>query len=122
MRTTQVTVGAVVLALLGLLDLLSPWITPPPPEAPPFVNALSIVLGAGTLVALAVWWARPLRAAMWVAVVLRVLSALLAVPAFLDGALSPGFVVLAVVLIVLTIVGVVLVRGALGRSRTTAGV
>lgn len=122
MRTRQVTVGAVILALLGLLDALSPWVFPAPADAPPFVDAVSVVLGIGTLVALAVWLARPGRAAMWVAVVLRAISALLAVPAFIGGAIPLGLGIALVVLIVLTIVGIVLVRGALGRSRTTAAV
>jgi hypothetical protein len=62
----------------------------PEPVDPPFVDALSLVLGGGTLVAVAVRFARPVRAATWVAVVLRVLSALGAIPAFLGGDLPPG--------------------------------
>jgi ABC-type amino acid transport system permease subunit len=56
---------------------------------------------------------------MWVAVVLRVISALFAVPAFIDG-VSVGVQITLVVVIVATIVGVVLVRPALVRTRTTA--
>jgi hypothetical protein len=121
-RTSQITAGVVVLALLGLLDALGPWLFPAPADAPPFVDALSLVLGIGTLLALAVWWARPGRALMWVAVVLRVLSALLGVAAIASGDLPPVITIITAVTILATIVGIVLVRGALGRSRTTAGV
>jgi hypothetical protein len=115
----RVEIGVVVLAVLGLLDVLSPWLTPPPPEAPPFVDALSIALGVLTWLFLAVWGVRRSRGALWGAVVVRVLSALQVVPAFLDG-VSGGILVAGVVLAVATVVGIALVAPALGRSRVGA--
>ncbi|WP_051085797.1 hypothetical protein [Actinomycetospora chiangmaiensis] len=112
----RVEIGVVVLAVLGLLDVLSPWLTPAPPQAPPFVDALSIVLGVLTWLFLAVWGFRRSRGALWGAVVVRVLSALQVVPAFLDG-VSGGILVTGVVLLVATLIGIVLVAPALGRSR-----
>ncbi|GAA4773951.1 hypothetical protein GCM10023200_03020 [Actinomycetospora chlora] len=82
---------------------------------------MSIAFGVATLIALAVWAVWPSRVAMWVAVVLRAVSALFAVPAFLDAP-TVAFQAVLVVVVVATIVGIVLVRGALGPSRTTAGV
>jgi hypothetical protein len=119
MRNRQVDVGAVILGLLGLVDALSPWILPAPAGAPAFADALSVVLGVATLVALGIWLARPARVAMWVAVVLRAVSALLAVPAFLDG-IPAGLAIVLAVLLVITVVGIVLVVPALRRARTTA--
>lgn len=116
MRHRTVDVGAAILAVLGLLDALAPSIMPAPPEAPSFADPMSLAFGVVTLVALGVWLARGSRVAMWVAVVLRVISALFAVPAFLAG-VSVGLQVVLVVVVLATIAGVVLVRPALARPR-----
>lgn len=112
----RVEIGVVVLALLGLVDVVSPWLLPAPPEAPPFVDAVSVVLGVLTLVPLALWWARGSRVALWVAVVIRAISALLAIPAWLGG-VSGGLAVAFAVLFAITVVGIAMVAPALsGRS------
>ncbi len=36
--------GAVLFALFGLVDLLSPWIFPAPADAPAFANTLTAVV------------------------------------------------------------------------------
>jgi hypothetical protein len=118
-RTRSVDLGAVILGALGLLDALSPWVLPAPEGAPAFADALSVVFGVGTLVALAIWAARPSRVAMWVAVVLRGISALLGALAFTDAP-PTGLAIILAVLLVVTIVGIVLVVPALRRARTTA--
>lgn len=115
MRTRTVDLGAVLLAVLGLLDALSPWLMPAPPEAPSFADPMSVAFGLATLIALGVWAARASRVALWVAVVLRAISALFAVPAFIDG-VSAGVQVVLVVVVVATIAGIVLVRPALARA------
>ncbi|GAA4843825.1 hypothetical protein GCM10023201_38450 [Actinomycetospora corticicola] len=112
----RVEIGVVVLAVLGLVDAVSPWLLPAPPDAPPFVDAVSLVLGVLTLVLLAVWWARRSRAALWAAVVIRAVSALLAVPAWLSG-VGGGLALVLAVAFVVTVIGIVLVAPALGRSR-----
>jgi hypothetical protein len=112
----RVEIGVVVLALLGLADALSFWLFPAPPDAPPGTDVVGLVLGVLTVVLLAVWWARRTRGLLIGAVVLRAISALLAVPALIFGVEGALWVALAV-LIVITVVGIVLVAPALGRSR-----
>ncbi|HEY5155557.1 MAG TPA: hypothetical protein VIJ47_12525 [Acidimicrobiales bacterium] len=55
---------------------------------------------------------------MWVAVVVRVLSALSAIPAFFLTEVPTGAKIAAGFVVVLTIVGVLMVRGELGRATT----
>jgi len=112
--------GAVLFALFGLVDLLSPWIFPAPADAPAFANTLTAVFGVIGLVAIGIWFATASRAAMWVGVVVRVIGGLFGLMAFTDPLVSTGFVVANVVYIVLTIVAIVLVVPTL-RGRSTRG-
>lgn len=108
-------IGLVLLGLLSLVDaatlLLSDGQFPPLPVA-----ILATVLGLVSL-ALLVWVWRGNRVALGALVVIRLVSALSAVPAFtVDGV--PGPVrVLAAAIVTLTIIGCVLVLPGLRRRR-----
>src|ERR1700712_2453863 len=115
-----VLIGAVLFALFGLVDLLSPWIFPAPDDAPAFANTLTAVFGVIALVAIGIWFATASRAAMWVGVVIRVIGALFSIMAFTDPAVSTGFLAANVVYLVLTIVAIVLVVPTL-RARAGRG-
>ena len=120
MRSPALVTGLVLVALLAVLDVLSPVLFTPG-DVPAAANILSVVLGVVTLIGLALYLApgtreRAGRPGMWVAVVARVLSALSAVPAFIGPDQPPAaLLVVIAVFIVLTIVAVVLVRPALAR-------
>jgi uncharacterized membrane protein HdeD (DUF308 family) len=119
MRSPALITGIVLVALLAVLDLLSPVLSDG--NAPAAANVLSLVFGVATLVGLALHLApgtreRAGRTGMWIAVVTRVLSALAGIPAFFGPDYPPAWLlVLIAVFFVITIVAVVLVRPALGR-------
>lgn len=129
MRDRTPTTGVVLLVALSLFDALYPSLFGVGGGATSDVIVISLALGVVTLLALGLWaaWTRSRtgrpRAAMWVAVVVRVLSALSAVPAFFLAEVPTGAKVAAGLVVVLTIVGVLLVRGELGRApvRTEQG-
>ncbi len=105
--------GLAVLGVISLGDLAAPLITDG--ESPPMAVALvGSALGAISLLLVALAWRGRLAAALAL-VVVRVLSALTAVPAFLlpDIPLVPR--ILAGVFIVLTLTGVGLVLAGLRR-------
>ena len=111
--------GAILLAVLDVIVIVFPIVT----EAPTDQLVVGLVVGVLILVALGLWAAgRAARVAMWVAVVLSALSALAALPPmFLPGVPGWAKVVMAVY-VVGVIVGIVLVRGELGRRTTAPGV
>jgi hypothetical protein len=118
----SVMTGAVLFALFGLVDLLSPWIFPAPADAPAFANTLTAVFGVIGLVAIGIWFATASRASMWVGVVIRVIGGLFGFMAFTDPSVSTGFIVANIVYIVLTIVAIVLVVPTLrSRAHDTGG-
>ena len=119
-RRPSVMTGAVLFALFGLFDLLSPWIFPAPADAPAIANVLTAVFGVLALIAIGVWFATASRAAMWVGVVIRVIGALFSVMAFTDPSVSTAFIVINIVYIVLTVVAIVLVAPTL-RGRAVRG-
>ena len=119
LRRPGVAVGVALSGLLALLDILSPWVFPPPPGAPEFANTLSVLLGVVVLVALGVWVATSNRAAMWVVVVIRVIGGLFSILAFTDSTITTGLMVATAFYLVATIVALVLVAPTL-RSRRTA--
>ncbi len=119
-RRPSVMTGAVLFALFGLFDLLSPWIFPAPASAPAIANVLTAVFGVLALIAIGVWFATASRAAMWVGVVIRVIGALFSVLAFTDPSVSTAFIVINIVYIVLTVVAIVLVAPTL-RGRAVRG-
>jgi hypothetical protein len=119
------TRGIVILGLLSVFDVLSPAVIPSAgpdvPGPPPWIEALSVVLGLISLI-LVVLLVRAIGSGRAVAAGLvgcRVLSALTGVPAFfVDGV--PGWIVAVVALfILLTAVGCVLIAPAL-RARPAA--
>ncbi|MGI5130229.1 hypothetical protein ACQEVB_25740 [Pseudonocardia sp. CA-107938] len=80
-RTPPVTAGYVLCALLALADLVGLAAIGSPDAPPAVVVVLGAIFGVATLVALAPAW-RGVRSGAIAVVVSRVLSALLAIPAF----------------------------------------
>jgi hypothetical protein len=126
MPDRSLTTGVILLVVLSLFDALYPPLFGVGGGATADVIVISLALGVLSLIALALWaaWTRSQsgrpRVAMWVAVVVRVLSALSAIPAFFVTEVPAGAKIAAGFVVVLTIVGVLLVRGELGRARTHA--
>ena len=83
--------------------------------------------GVLTLIPLGLWaaWTRSLtgrpRAAMWVAVVVRVLSALSAIPAFFLSEVPAGAKIAAGLVVALTVVGILMVRREPGPATVRTG-
>ena len=106
--------GLAVLGVLALGDLSAPLLTDG--ETPPMVIAL---IGAGlgllSLILIALAWGGRIAAALGV-VVLRLLSALTAVPAFLFDGVPTVAKVLAGIAIGLTVIGTALVLAGLRRA------
>ena len=119
MSDPRVRTGVVVLAVLGVLDLVSPLIFAVP-DAPAAADAVSVVLGLVTLVALGFWARRPGRGPLWVTVVGRVLSALPGLLGLAEDGMPMGLKVAIAVFTVVTVIAVVLVRPGLGRAMTPA--
>lgn len=112
-RTRSVLTGLVLLGLLSLVDAVGILLTDG--ETPPMeVAVIGSVLGVISLVLVVLAW-RENRAALVTLVVLRVVSALTAVPAFVVGGVPTGVQVFAAVAIVLTLLGCALVAPALRR-------
>jgi hypothetical protein len=110
--------GLIILGVLSLGDLAAPLLTDG--EHPPMSIALiGSALGLISLVLFALAW-RGAKTAAIALVVVRVLSALTAVPAFTEGGV-PGFaMVLAGIAITLTLVAVVFTLSGM-RQPQTAG-
>lgn len=101
------TVGVVILGLLSLLDLVAPLFTDG--EHPPMEVALiGAVIGLASLVLIG-YLVRGASRALAPLVVLRVLSAVAAVPAFFVDDVPAGVVAFAAAFIVLSAAGVALV-------------
>ncbi len=120
-RTRSVTGGYVILGILALADATT-FAQGSGEDAPPFVIALvSTILGLITLGALYFLWSRrkaapPDRRMVMTVLVSRAASGVFSIPAFFVD--IPGFIkVIVAVFIVLTIVGVQLVRPDLERAQ-----
>lgn len=113
MSTTSYRIGLVALGVLSVGDLAAPLLTDG--EAPPMSIALiGSALGLLSLILVFLAWRGRVAAAVGV-VVLRVLSALTAVPAFLFDGVPTTAKVLAGIAITVTVIGCVLVLGGLRR-------
>ena len=105
--------GLLVLGVFSLGDLAAPLLTDG--QTPPLSIALiGSVLGLLSVILIAVAWRGRVAAAVG-AVVLRLLSALTAVPAFLVDGVPTGAQVLAGLAIALAVVGSVLVLAGIRR-------
>jgi hypothetical protein len=123
-RTRSVTVGYVILGLLGLSDALGFLLSGGGDDAPPVaINVIGTLLGLATLYALFVIFRtgrqggpspRPM---VLTVVVTRILSALLGIPAFFAD-IAGGVKVVVAVSIVLTVVGLALVRPETAETST----
>jgi len=110
--------GLVILALLFLVDVAGPLLTDG--ETPPMEIALAgCALGVASLVCVVLAWRGITRAVLPLAV-LRLLSALSAVPAFFVSDVPPAVRGLAAASILLTVGGVALVVGSRDRKLVTA--
>ena len=117
-RATVYRAGLVVLGVFALADLASPLLTDG--ETPPMSIALiGSALGLLSLILIALAWRGRLAAAIG-AIVLRLLSALTAVPAFLFDGVPTAAKVLAGITIALAVVGSTLVL--VGYRRPAAAV
>lgn len=111
--STAYRAGLVVLGVLSAVDLAAPLLTDG--ETPPLVIALiGSGLGLLSLILIVLAWRGRVAAALGV-VVLRLLSALTAVPAFLFDGIPTVPKVLAGIAITLTVIGSVLVLAGLRR-------
>lgn len=111
--STAYRVGLVLLGVISLGDLAAPLLTDG--QTPPmFIALIGSALGLLSLVLLVLAWRGRVAAAIGL-VVLRLLSALTAVPAFLAPEVPVIPMVLAGVAITVTLVGVVLVFTGLRR-------
>lgn len=111
-------VGLVVLGVLSLLDVAGPLLTDG--ENPPMSIALiGSALGVASLVCLALAW-RGSRPALWALVVLRVLSALTAAPAFFVSDVPTAIRGLAGAIVLATLIGIGLVIGSRDRQAVVA--
>ncbi|HEX3620819.1 MAG TPA: hypothetical protein VHT97_00730 [Acidimicrobiales bacterium] len=115
-RSRAITTGYVILGLLGLSDLLSFVLGGGSDNGPPVaINVIGTILGVITAVALFLIFqgrrrgSAPTRPVVLTLVVTRVLSALLGVPAFFAD-IPGGIKVVVAVSIVLTVVGLTLIR------------
>jgi len=115
MRTPLLTAGLVLAGLLGLADLATPLVTDG--EHPPVVIALlAAALGLATLVAAVGAW-RGSRVAAWVVVATRLVSAVIALPAFVVPDVPAPVVLAAGAGVAATLLAAGLVGTALARTR-----
>jgi hypothetical protein len=116
----SVSAGLALLGLLSVFDIVTAFIPPGVGEPGPPLEILiaGAVLGLGSLVLVAVLLRGARGWPAWLLVALRAISGLLALPAFFEPDVPRAWVVLAAIFLVLTIVGIVLVRPAL-RSEPT---
>ncbi len=114
-RSRNLTIGLIIAAFLGAVDIIS-VVGAGADDGPPLpVLVIGVVLGIITLVGVSLAW-RGRRGGVPTVVVSRVLSALSGVPVFFVGDDAPDWAPPAVAVgIVLTIVALVLIH--VGRSR-----
>jgi hypothetical protein len=105
--------GVVLLGVLSVIDLTAPLYTDG--QHPPMIIAvIGSVLGLVSIVLAVLAWRGRVAAAVGLSVV-RVLSALTAVPAFYVGGVPSPIMAVAGTFIILTVVGVVLTLAGLRR-------
>lgn len=110
--------GLVILGVLSLLDLVGPLMTNG--DNPPMSVALvGSVLGAASLVCVYFAWRGSSRAVLPLTI-LRVLSALTAVPGLFVADVPAAIRVLAGLIVLLSIIGIALVAGSRGRQPVSA--
>jgi uncharacterized membrane protein len=110
--------GLVLLGVLSVLDLAGPLMTDGD-HPPMWVALVGSALGLASLVCVVAAW-RGARRAVLPLVVLRLLSALTAVPAFFVDDVPAGIIALVAAIVVATLIGVALVSGSRGRMAVTA--
>ena len=110
--------GLVLLGVLSVLDVAGPLMTDG--DHPPMSIALiGAALGLASLACVAAAW-RGSRRAVLPLIVLRLVSALSALPAFFVDDVPAGIIALVAVIVAATLVGVALVSGSRGRAAVAA--
>jgi hypothetical protein len=110
--------GLIVLGVLSVLDVLGPLATDG--EHPPmWIALIGSALGLASLALVVAAWRGSHRAVLPL-VVLRLLSALSAVPAFFVDDVPAGIIALVAVIVAATLVGVALVSGSRERVAVPA--
>jgi hypothetical protein len=113
MGSQRAVIGAGLLAVLAIADIISVLATYTPLAILVIIVALSLI----TLGALAMWaTGRSRRPAMWTAVASMSVAALLGIPPMLFPDMSVGARAYFAIFIVLTIAAIILVRGELTRA------
>lgn len=110
--------GLVLLGILSVLDLAGP-LTTDGDHPPMWVALVGAALGLASLVCVVAAWRGAHRAVLPL-VVLRLVSALSAVPAFFADDVPAGIIALVALFIVATLTGVALVAGHRERAAVTA--
>jgi hypothetical protein len=111
--STAYRAGLILLAFISLGDLSAPLLTDG--QTPPmFIALIGFGLGLISLVLVVLAW-RGRRAAAVALVIVRLLSALTAVPAFLEPGVPLVPMILAGIAITVTVIGVVLVFAGVRR-------
>jgi hypothetical protein len=110
--------GLVLLGVLSVADLAGP-LTTDGDHPPMYIAVIGAALGVASLVCVVAAWRGAHRAVLPL-VVLRLVSALSAVPAFFVDDVPSGIVVLVAVFVVATLAGVALVSGSRSRAAVPA--
>lgn len=114
--------GLALLTLLSVFDVVFSFVPVPEGEVgPPIeVQIAGGVLGLISLVLIVLVWRGGRGVLGWLLVASRVLSALLGVPAYFEPGVPTWAIVLVSTFLVLTIIGCVLVRPILSRTKASA--
>jgi len=118
-RSTPTIYGLAICTLLGVIDIISLAALGSDAGPPVLVTLIGAVLGVITLVGARMAW-RGGRSGVVTVIVSRVLSALLALPAFFVDDVPDWVPPVVGIFVVLTVVGVGLLVVALGRRGSSA--
>ena len=116
--TRSFRTGLVLLGVLSVADLAGP-LTTDGDHPPMFVALIGAALGLASIACVVAAW-RGSRRAVLPLVVLRLVSALSAVPAFFADDVPAGIIALVAVFVAATLVGVAMVSGSRVRTAVTA--
>jgi hypothetical protein len=112
--TRSVRTGLVLLGVVSVLDVLGVLLSDGD-HPPMFIAVVGACLGLASLGCIAAAW-RGRREALLPLVVLRLVSALTAIPAFFVDDVPTGIVVLAAAFVAVSLAGVALVSGSRSRE------
>ena len=120
--STANKIGFVLALLLGLVNVSS--VASPTPDGevgpPTAILIVDAVLGLGVIIAFLIGWLRRSKAAIRAATVLLLLTAITALPAFVEDGVPSAVVAMAAAYVLITIVTIVLMLKP-GRESNPAG-